>query len=209
MNLFPEPEETCLSDSELDDDNIKATKHSMLKKRKKHDLINSIPENSENSLLHYRSKSKLKVAKKDQDILYLVNGYSVSSKCVEVENIQPSEFIKKREQSIEKSPGNSPDNSSSFIRYLIQKYKNQNQEMSSSMTTKGKISQPKSVNTSPVQEAVQQVVTNTEHSNKKSTHESNKSSIYNNLNLNHNYKFQNLIEKKVHRVHLQVIKTLN
>ncbi len=68
--------------------------------------------------------SAIKVARKDQDILYLANGYAVSAKCVQVENIKPSEFINKNEESFLTSPTSA--NNNSFLKYLIQKYKSQN-----------------------------------------------------------------------------------
>ncbi len=81
-----------------------------------HNLENITPIGSKSS--------KVKVAQKDQDIVYLANGYAVSAKCVEIENIKPSEFIRKNEESFSTSPTSA--NNSSFLKYLIQKYKSQN-----------------------------------------------------------------------------------
>lgn len=114
-------------------------------------------------------KAKLKVASKNQDIYYLSNGYAVSSKCVEVENVAPSEFVKRNEIANDSfSTGGS-----SFLKYLIQKYKNQNQETSPAIRESPSA---KSTNSSPVQEhPTNTTTTMSENPPKKSSNESTKS----------------------------------
>jgi len=104
-----------------------------------------------------------------------------------VENIKPSEFIKKNEISPDSSSNN---NDNSFLKYLIHKYKNQNQE---SPGAAKEHSFSKSNTTSPTQESTSAACLNTsnstasnnsshtpsgptEHSTKKSSESASKSS---------------------------------
>lgn len=161
-------------------------KQSLSNKRKK---LNSLRNNLEYSGGKYpRVKSNIKVAKKDQDIYYLSNGYAVSSKCVELENLKPSEFVKKNELSNDSF--SNANGSSSFLKYLIQKYKNQNQETSPSIKDSPPV---KSTNSSPIQEHSSITPTISENPPKKSSSsESTKSgklilSFYRNFESNSNH----------------------
>lgn len=181
LKLYPEPDNTKFVESDFDESlPAKNRTSNKLLIRKRHKKTNSLLENSQNNSESSEVKQVYKIAKKDEDMLYLTNGYAVSSKCVEVENIKPSEFVKKTDI-YEK---NNIENSSSFLKYLIQKYRNQNQDA----TNKKESSLPKSPIHSPIQETViSHPLPSIEHNSKKSN-ETNKTGSTNTSTSNKNSK---------------------
>lgn len=80
LKLYPEPEDTKLTES--DEDEIYSNHPNKLVMRKKRKKVGS--SGLEGSYSTSRlPRPSFKIAKKDQDMLYLANGYAVSSKFVE------------------------------------------------------------------------------------------------------------------------------
>ena len=92
MKLYPEAENTKLSQSDSESMNIRSSSikldkthnlHKIIKKKRKKIECNLLENNNEISSKQLRSK--IQMAEKDHDMLYLPNGYAISSKFIEGE----------------------------------------------------------------------------------------------------------------------------